>query len=250
MPNPTDVLLAYSKKQATADEVMRALVEHDDWCLPVHALTSNKVDGRVVIYAQNYSVRQDRLLVFTNREAMDAAAAKIGNEAMGVYGGGVKGVDLFGSLLRKELEACKELIVDGASGQERMWWVPRDSFVLCNSWSEAVKLERTLKSLDDNLFPALSGYQAWWVPVAKSDTSLVHVPVDGVPHGFAFTAPDHYDRFLKQVGAQADQVKSLVVPSARLFPFFMQTQLGGMLLNGTPFNRKALELVIKPIEES
>lgn len=244
MPNPTDVLLAYSKKQATADDVMRALVEHDDWYLPVHALTSNKVDGRVVVYAQNYSVRQDRLLVFTNREAMDAAAAKLGGEAMGVYGGGVKGVDLFGSLQRKELEACKELIVDGASGQERMWFIGRDAFLLCNTWSQAIALEREIQKLDEGVWAELKRYEAWWVPVAKSDTSLVHMPIEGQPHGFAFTAPDHYNRFLSSVGSQADQVKSLIVPGSRLFSFVLQTKLGGLLINGQlPLNRDALDLV-------
>lgn len=244
MPNPTDVLLAYAKKQATADDVMRALVEHDDWYLPVHALLEPKVDGRVVIYAQEFSVRTDALLVFSSREAMDIAAEKLGHKAMGVYAGGVKGVDLFGTLNRAALSPAKELIVDGASGQERMWFIKRDGFGLCGAWSSAVQVERRLANLDESLWAELKRYDGWWVPVAKSDQTLVQLPMDGGPHALAFTAPDRYQAFLNQLGPRASEVQSLVVPGARLFQFLLSTQLGGVLLNGRiPFNRDAMDLV-------
>ncbi|PZR16702.1 MAG: hypothetical protein DI536_05975 [Archangium gephyra] len=124
-----------------------------------------------------------------------------------------------------------------------MWFVGRDAFLLCNTWSRAIALEREIQKLREGVWAELKRYEAWWVPVAKSDTSLVHMPVEGQPHGFAFTAPDHYNRFPASVGSQADQVKSLIVPGSRLFSFVLQTKLGGLLINGQlPLNRDALDL--------
>jgi hypothetical protein len=245
MPTPTDVLFAFSQKQANDSQVMRALVEHDDWYLPVHALLEPKVNN-LVVYAKDFSVRTDRLAVFTTRHAADQAAQAWGGAAMGVYGGGIRGVELFGTLERPALAAATELVVDAASGQERMWFIKRSGFRLSAAWAGAVRLERELERFEASTFAALKAAQGLWVPMAKSDQTLVQLETDTGPHALVFTAPDRYEAFLEQLGPRADQVKPTVVDGAQLFPFLLGTKLSGVLVNARiPLSREVLQLVVE-----
>jgi hypothetical protein len=245
MPSPLDALLAFSKKQLEANDVMRVLVQHDDWQMPVVYLQEDKADS-VVMYAEKFSLREDTLLVFTDRASMDVGAQKLGREALGIYAGKVKGTELFGGLERPALSKIKELHVNPGSPEEKRWFVGRGAFAQCGAWADAIKLERTLENPSAEMFGELGRYDGYWVPLAKSDQSFVQVPMDdGRVFVFAFTAPDTYQQFTKSLGERAAQVGSGVVPGKKLFPFLLGTKVDGVLINGRlPLDRAAMELIV------
>ncbi len=245
MPSPLDALAAFSKKQLEANDVMRLLVEHDDWQVPVPYLEGDQADS-VVIYSEKFSLREDTLLVFTDRASMDVGAQKLGREALGIYAGNVKGTKLFGGLERPALAKIKELHVNPGSPEEKRWFVGRGAFMQCGAWADAIKLERALANPNAQMFGELNRYDGFWVPIAKSDQTFVQVPMDdGKVFVFAFTAPDHYRRFIKNLGERASQVGSGVVPGKKLFPFLLGTKVDGVLINGRmPLDRNAMDLIV------
>ena len=253
MTDPIDVLVAFSKKTASRDAVMRALVEHDGWMVPIHAVTDMQgggahavVDYPVVLYAQQFSMPTDKLLVFTDRAQADAAAAKFGHDVMGLYVDKVPGTVLFKLLEHTRLAAVQEVRVNPASVTEHQWFIGRGGFVLGGAWADAVALERHIAAIDDDLFSALHRYEGWWVPIAKSDRTLVQLNLDDGPTALAFTAPDLYENFLAQMGERASQIEGLPgVPSSKLLPLILSTKLQGLLVNARmPLKREALELIV------
>ena len=249
MPTPIDSLIAYSKKQLDGDAVMRALIEHDDWFMPALYLPGEtKVAEALVVYAQEFSLREDTLLVFTDRTSMDSAVQKLGHKALGIYAGRIKGTALFGQLQRPELAKIKELHVNPGLPPEQGWFVERGRFGQCQAWAEAITVERALLNPDGGLFGALEAYEGFWVGIAKSDKTLVQVPYEGkAAYVFVFTAPDHYQRFVTSLGDRSAQVTSAVLPGKKLFPFLLGTKIDGLLLNGrVPLARDAIELMVTP----
>lgn len=246
-----DVLVRFSKKEASMHAVMRALVEYDDWLAPIHGVTDMQgqhvaVDYPVVMFSQQLSVPLDKLLVFTDRAQAELAANKYGREVLGLYADKVPGHVLFKRLEGQSLSQVQELRVNPASPTEHQWFIGRGGFVVAGAWADAVALERKLANVDESLFAALKSYEGWWVPIAKSDKTLVQVGLDGGPHAFAFTAPDEYEKFLAQMGPRASQIDALAgVPSAKLLPLIMSTKLSGLLVNArVPLGRDTIDVVL------
>lgn len=250
MASALDSLIAFSKKQLTRDEVMRALVEHDDWFMPALYLPEEeRVADSVVIYANEFSLPAEKLLVFTDRASMDQAVEKVGHKTLGIYAGKIKGRELFGRLERPQLSKIKELLVNPGVATERQWFVERPNFGLCAAWADAVSLERGILEPSGDMFSKLGNYEGFWVAIAKSDQTLVQVPYEGnAAYVFVFTAPDRYQQFVKSLGERASQVTSAVLPGKKLFPFLLGTKIDGMLLNGRmPFPRDTIELMATPM---
>ena len=246
---PVATLVAFSKKQATSDQVMRALVEHDDWSIPALMLPGEpKVVENLVIYAEEFSIREDTLLVFTDRAAMDVGAQKVGHKAMGLYGRKVKGTALFGQLERPALAKVKELVVNAGSPQEQSWFIKRDGFVMCGAWADAVKCERNLLDEQADVFATLREYEGFWVAIAKVDQTMVQASVPNKGQCvFVFTAPDKYQQFLNGLGERASQVASIVVPGTKLFAFLLTTKVDGFVLNqAATFSRDVMTAIASP----
>ncbi|HEY2367546.1 MAG TPA: hypothetical protein VGH87_14220 [Polyangiaceae bacterium] len=245
------MLEAFAKKEATMHAVMRALVEYDGWLVPIHGVTDMQgqhvaVDYPVVMFSQQLSVPLDKLLVFTDRAEAERAATKYGREVLGLYAEKVPGTVLFGRLEGPSLSAVQELRVNPASPTEHQWFIGRGGFVVAGAWADAVSLDRKLADIDESLFGALKNYEGWWVPVAKSDKTIVQLELDGGPHALAFTAPDEYEKFLAKMGPRASQIDALAgFSSAKLLPLIMSTKLSGLLVNArTPLSRDTIEVVL------
>ena len=65
-PRARQALADYAQQKVDADAVMRALIEHDDWHVPVHALTRPPAVPPIV-YAEQSQVAPHQLNVFTDR---------------------------------------------------------------------------------------------------------------------------------------------------------------------------------------
>src|SRR5262249_31184708 len=142
---PREILRAYAEKRAHAEEVMRVLVEHDGWHVPLHVLGRNVVDG-LVVYADEFSVPAEAALVFTDREGADTFAAKHGGTPLGVYASGISGVELFELLAsdRPECKRLRELRVNEAGPPGDFWYMSASTFPLAAQLARGVALERAI----------------------------------------------------------------------------------------------------------
>ncbi len=232
-PRARQALVDYSQAKLDADAVMRALIEHEDWHVPVHALARSVVD-QVIIYAQQFKVAPHQLNVFTDREAADQAAVKFGGEPMGVYAAGISGTELFGGLLKvPALEPAQTLQVNPGTATAEQWFVARDAFGLCGVWCQAIALERAITASSAGWTEAMRTYPAWLAIIGKTDNALVRINKPGKgEHALIFTAPDHSAHFLKGLpAAQASACQASPVPGEQLFPFLAASSVKGFVIN-------------------
>jgi hypothetical protein len=233
-PRARQALLEYSQQKVDADAVMRALLEHDDWHVPVHALGRNVVDP-LIVYAPQGQLAPHQLNVFTDRAAADLAAEKFGREPMGVYTPGISGVELFGNLLKTPaLEPAQTLQVNPGTATAEQWFVARDAFGLCGVWAQAIDLERSIASSSSGYAEKMRAYPAWLAVIGKADNALLRInkPNKGA-HAMIFTAPDLADAFLKSLpAAQAAAFQASPAPGDQLFRFLMTSTLQGFVVNG------------------
>ena len=227
-------LLDFAQKKVEASAVMRALVEHDDWQVPIHALNRQVVDG-LVIYAKEFQLAPHQLNVFTDRAAADLAATQFGGAPMGIYATSIKGVEIFGSLLEvPALAQVKTLQVNPGSSTAEQWFVGNDAFGLCKVWTQAIGLERVIATSAPGYADAMRQYPGWLCILARSDKSLVRVnkPNAG-EHAFIFTAPDLAAHFLESLpNGQGTTCDATTVKGEELFKFLMTANLKGFVING------------------
>ena len=231
MPQPIDTLVAFSQQKADIETVMRALVEHRDWHVPVLALGREFAEG-LIIYASEFSVPLAPLHVFTDRASADRGVQKLGHRAMGIYASGVSGVEMFGRL--RDLKDVQALAVNVANPPSEQWYVKSGAFGLCGSWSDAVALEAALDADAPDLRSRMKR-AAWLVPIARSDKTIVQAEVSGQgPHAFLFSAPDRLQQFLAGLSPdQAAQCDRAVLQGEGLFALLARTTLGGVLVNAS-----------------
>lgn len=226
-------LLDHSQKKLEPLGVMRALANHDDWHVPLHALPTPPADGKIV-YADKATYAQHQLNVFTDRDAADLAAKTFGGGPMGTYVAGVKGVDLFDHLQKvPALQPALMLQVNPGSPIEEQWFVERSAFGLCAAWANAITLERTIAATSAGWSKAMLIYGAWLVVLGKSDNALVRINMrDKGEHALVFTAPDLAEHFLKGLPNNGGAAcKTASVPGDQLFKFLGTSSVKGFIVN-------------------
>ncbi len=235
-------LIDHSLKKLDAPAVMRALVLHDDWHVPIHALARTAA-GPVISYTEpgKSQLATHQLNVFTDREAADLAAEKFGRGPMGPYVGQIPGSELFANLLQvPALSAALMLQVNPGSPTEQQWFVERNAFALCGLWSDAIGLERTISTTAVGWAEAMRKYPGWLLVMGKTDNALVRINMrEKGEHALLFTAPDlaeHFLRGLPNNGGSACKTHSAV--GETLFKFLIQSAVKGFIVNAsTPQTR-------------
>lgn len=225
-------LLDHSQKKLDAAGVMRALVEHDDWHVPSHAITRPAAD-RLIVYAEKPELAAHQLNIFTDRAAADLAAEKFGRPPMGTYAGGVRGLELFsGLLLMPALAPALMLQVNPGSPIELQWFIERSAFGLCAVWSNAITLERAMGS--QSWADAMRRYEGWLVILGKADNAVVRMTIrDKGEHALVFSAPDLADNFLRNLPNNgAANCKQSAVDGEHLFKFLLNSGVKGFIVNG------------------
>ena len=230
-------LVDHAQKKLEPTAVMRALIEHDDWHVPVHALARSVTESQIV-YAEpaRSHLAPHQLNVFTDRLAADLAAATFGGPPMGTYVGGVKGIELFSQLLNlPALAPAQMLQVNPGSTTDLQWFVERNAFALCAMWSSAITLERTISSTAAGWAEAMRNYPGWLVVLGKADGGPVRINMrDRGEHSLIFSAPDLADRFLKGLpNSGGSACKTAAMAGDQLFASVMNSGVKGFILNAS-----------------
>jgi hypothetical protein len=236
---PREALRAFAKKTLSIDAVMRVLVEHDGWHVPMHLLARNVVE-QVVMYASELERPVEIALVFTDREGADAFAEKFGGKNLGVYVANVSGVELFEQLAsdRPETKSIKELRVNPGGPKDETWFMGATTFAISAQLSQAVALERAIARAQETksaagLTQTLIDFPHWVLAAGKSDRSFMRVPIPGKgEHVVLFTALDRKDVLLDAVQPEMRAQIGFVTLSGReLFPLLARTPYAGAIVN-------------------
>jgi hypothetical protein len=245
-PSVRQALLDHSEKKLEPAGVMRALVEHDDWYVPIHALQRAPTGPRIdYVPPGKAQLATHQLNVFTDRDAADWAAAKFGGAPLGSYVGQVAGTELFGNLIIvPALAAAQMMQVNPGSDLELQWFVEPNAFSLCAVWSKAVILERAIAAQASGWADAMRMYPGWLVILGKADNALVRVNVrEKGEQALIFSAPDLADRFLAGLPNNGGAACKLApVAGEQLFAYLLKTAVKGFIVNASSAQPRAFDI--------
>lgn len=224
-----ETLLAYSRKEATKDHVLRALCEHDGWVAPAgfaYVATKSDTYDRVSIFGTESRVPPQKLYLFTDRGAAEAAAEKI---QLGPYVMPVHGARLFAALPA----GFTELHVNPASPQEQCWFMGGDALPLGALWGQAVDVEQVMTGKrEGNLLEMLLAFPGFTSFSTASGAIATAVGAGGMKNpAMVFTAPDCADTVLEKLGEQGKSLTRVVTGGEQLFGAYPKLGIDGLLFN-------------------
>jgi hypothetical protein len=221
MSAPEQTLIAYSQKRAGNNEVMRALVSHRGWFVPVglFALTGEserRVQKMLALSSENLTPAGE-LWIFTSDEAALHATAK--GASLGSYAGGMGGTELFRLIDQSSVQTVH---VNPFSSVEQTWsfWEGSAS-TLGRLWAEVIALEEKFSEWEQKGTPDLAAIESCRAFLVFDHLSgpIVTLPNQGGLQypAAAFTAPDCAQSFLDALTEEErSSIKQVEVDGKRL----------------------------------
>jgi hypothetical protein len=223
--------------QADVDQVMRALVSHDDWYVPVLFADRAWGQGRFEHELQFADAELTQVLnVFTDRES----AMLADGQAIGVYGGPVPGYRLMGALDA----SVDALMVNPASPREHQWYIAVGGFEIAMTWASAIAAEQALAARGNGPVPAaeLLGHR-YQLLLEKAAHALVQIQLPDIDGGVAvaFTAADRVEEFVASLPMQARPLADIAfVDGQQLFDMMRGIGAAGLVINAGSDDQTAL----------
>jgi hypothetical protein len=234
-------LIAFAERspatQSDVDQVMRALVSHDDWYVPMvfadRAWGPSQFD-RMLLFGD--APANPVLNVFTDYESAMLAEG----EAIGVYGGPVSGARLLGALI-PELTA---LVVNPWSAREQQWYIASPGFQIASGWASAIGVERALAERGNGPVPAvqLLGHH-YQLLLEKSSHALAQIFLPDIDGAVAvgFTAADRAEEFIASLPIETRPLADLApLAGTQLFEMMRGVGAAGMVINAGSDDQTAL----------
>jgi hypothetical protein len=223
--------------QADIDQVMRALVSHNDWYVP--ALFADRAWGqtdfeRTLLFAD--AAPSPVLNAFTDHES----AALAEGQAIGVYGGPVSGLQLMRSLDN----SLSALIVNPASPREHQWYVAAGGFDVAVRWATAVAVEQALARRGNGPVPVADLLaHRYLMLVERANHGLAQIYLPDIPGAVVvcFTATDRADEFMASLPPSARPLADLAdVAGPQLFEMMRGVGAAGLVVNAGSVDQTAL----------
>ncbi len=200
LSEPLQTLAAYSQGRAGNDRVLRALVDHQGWYVPLQLFLKTAEDKsrqkKVVFISAEDRVKESEIRLFTDYASLMRAAAA--NAPIGSYAGAINGTELFGLIPT----GIKSIRINPYSPVEQTWsFLDETSVEMVRLWSEVIALEEKLKYFQPGKpdLAALSSYHGFITIVNAETNSIFLIKEFNEEMRIAapvFTAPDSADRFL------------------------------------------------------
>ncbi len=224
-----DVLKRFADQQASKDEAMRALVEHDGWFVPAWMVPGEHVKFDQLVMFSTQGPAPARLWLFSDERRAQKASES--GYAMGLYGGPMPGHKVF-TLLDERFD---ELDVNPGSPPAESWNIARGGYPLAKAWAKAVQIERAFYGDPHELAKLLAAYEDFMVLAAPDDT-LVKLPfgADDFLYGLVFTTPEFRDACVAQLAPdQRARVRSVSMRGKDLFGALPKLGVRGVIVNIT-----------------
>jgi hypothetical protein len=234
-------LVAFAERQpatqADIDHVMRVLVSHGDWYVPV--AYAARAWGQST-FQQMLLLGGDEatpvLSVFTDRESAELADG----QPLGAYGGPVPGT----KLLSRLDPSLQSLVVNPASPREQQWYIASGGFEIAIGWATAIVAERALANRGSGPIPIpeLVGHRyRLLVENPNRAVAQIFLPEISGAVSVCFTASDRAAEFLDSLPAPARNHAGLVdIPGAQLFDMLRGVHAAGLVVNAGAVDQTAL----------
>jgi hypothetical protein len=223
--------------QSDVDQVMRALVSHDDWYVPV--LFADRAFGQSrfeqeLLFADAEPTKV--LSVFTDQESARLADG----QAIGVYGGPVSGHRLMAALDG----GVDALIVNPASPREHQWYIASAGFDIAITWSTAIAVERALANRGNGPVPGRELLAHRYELLLERDTralAQVYLPdIDGAV-SVCFTAADRVEEFVASLPHGVRPLaETAILDGPQLFDMMRGINAAGLVINAGSDDQTAL----------
>ncbi len=234
-------LVAFAERQpatqADIDQVMRTLVSHDDWYVPV--LFADRAWGQtnfhqMLLFAD--AAPSPVLNAFTDHES----ALLADGQAIGVYGGPVAGVKLMAAL-DANLTA---LIVNPASPREHQWYVAAAGFDIAVRWATGIAVEQALARRGNGPVPTsdlLAHRYLLLVERANNALAQIYLPEISGAVVVCFTASDRAEEFMNSLPPSARPLADVAdVAGPQLFDMMRGVGAAGLVINAGSDDQTAL----------
>ncbi len=228
--SPKEMLRAFGRKEATMEQVVRALMSYDGWLVPagfaVDATGRTKFEAGYIFgdCSSGCDVPASELWIYTDSAAADYAVAK--GARLGVYSGRLHGAQIFSAL---PTSASAVQINPGCKPDET-WFFGRDAFSLAGLWANAIALEARLGEQDSpEKSAALLAHPAYVFFIHPEQNAIATAPGFGGMKNPAlvFTAIDS-----AQVLAQDHpNLQRQIVDGRTLFPHLLNQGVDGVVFN-------------------
>lgn len=229
-----ETLIAYSEKRATANDVLRALMSHRGWFVPIgfFALSGEpkrRVDSMLSLSAENL-VPQGELWIFTDEASARLAADK--GFSVGTYAGGMAGTELF-QIIDPTFQT---VYINPGSPPDRTWMFQEGSASTAGRlWAEAIALEEKFVEWQQTGKPdktAILNYRAFMLFDHVSGPIVTLPNIGGLANpAAAFTTPDCVQKFFAELSdEERASIKQVEVDGNRLL------QLSSLGIDGFLFN--------------
>ena len=230
-----ETLIAYSEKRANADDVLRALMTHRGWFVPLNffALSgeeTRKADSLLILGPENL-VPAGQLWIFTDEESARLANDK--GASLGAYAGGMSGTELF-QIIEPGFQT---VYVNPGSPPDRTWLFGEASASsLGKLWAEAIALEERFGEWQQAGKPdksAIENHRGFMVFDHLSGPIVTLPNQGGMAHpAAAFTAPDCAQKFLDVLSeSERTSIKQVEVDGKRLLELPPLCGVDGFLFN-------------------
>jgi hypothetical protein len=230
-----DMLTAYSEGRANMNDVVRALVSHHGWLVPLEFAAQGVEQTRSVdsmeILSTEAQMPSDELWIFTDQKAAYLAQAK--GAQLGTYAGGIAGTELF----RKIGAEIKTVRVNPGSPREQTWiFQDGGGIEAAQIWADAIALEESFAQWQQAGEPDIKAVKNYRGLLMFDHASG---PVITLPNQFgmsnpavAFTAPDCADMFLSKLGeAQRASFLRVTIDGESLLKKVPQLGIDGLIFN-------------------
>lgn len=225
------VLINYANKTANDDMVVRALMSHTGWFVPIYSLDAkeaNQAFDKVIIFSTEAKIYNNQLWIFTDEQAARTAAEKV--PEMGQYVGPVPGIKVFKTLNNR----FASVEVNPGSPRPETWFIGNEAFTLAHIWACAVELEQALLNRQQNLLQLMRDFPGYFFLINKEARTPVYITMQRTSGNFAaaFTAPDHWEAFFNSMPPQQRaQFSAVNVSGTELFNYMQQMDVAGLAIN-------------------
>lgn len=217
----------FAEKQASTHEVMRALVTHDDYFVPIGfapAIGRHEYE-RIVMLSQKGVPPRGELYVFTDERCLDL----VSEQPLGSFVTPVTGVELFCAMPTDGSVA--KLKVNPGGTLKHFWFVGDDALPLTRLWGRAIRLEKLLAEPErskEGLHAALRTFEGFTILVNEKDAVTTAQGAGGFQNpAMVFTSPDSFERVL----GQFPQLRPVTMSGPELFELLPRAGVDGIAFN-------------------
>jgi hypothetical protein len=229
-----ETLIAYSEGRANSNDVLRALMTHRGWFVPLGFFVlsgeeKRKADSLLILSAENL-VPAGELWIFTDEESARLATDK--GASLGSYAGGMAGTELF-QIIDPSFHTVH---VNPCSPAARTWIFQESSASTVGKlWAEAIALEEKFKEWQQTGRPEKEALmkQRGFLLFDHLSGPVVTLPnLGGMSNpAAAFTAPDCAQKFLSDLSEEERaSIKQVIIDGERLL------ELSNLGIDGFLFN--------------